>query len=89
MSVGESEDPGILNIKLNGQRIEVVNSLEYLGSCEEEVSHPSGGNQVLVEKTTVFRVLNSTRLSFAFSPHISRIVLRDSAERDKIAKTAA
>ena len=33
MSVGASEDPAILNIMLNGERMEVVNSFKYLGSC--------------------------------------------------------
>ena len=32
MSVGGSEDPSILNITLNGERVEVVNSFKYLGS---------------------------------------------------------
>ena len=33
MSVGESEDPAILNIMQNGERTEVVHSFKYLGSC--------------------------------------------------------
>ena len=33
MSVGGSEDPGILSIMLNGEIMEVVNSFKYLGSC--------------------------------------------------------
>ena len=31
--MGGSEDPAILNIRLNGEIMEVVNSLKYLGSC--------------------------------------------------------
>jgi len=32
MSVGESVEPSLLNIMLNGERMEVVNSFKYLGS---------------------------------------------------------
>ena len=33
MSVAGSEDPALLNILLNGERKEVVNSCKHLGSC--------------------------------------------------------
>ena len=33
MSVWGSEDPAILKIMLNGERMEMVNSFKYLGNC--------------------------------------------------------
>ena len=33
MCAGENVDPSLLNIMLNGERMEVVNSFKYLGSC--------------------------------------------------------
>ena len=33
MCVGEILEPSLLNIMLNGERMEVVNSFKYLGSC--------------------------------------------------------
>ena len=33
MCVGENVEPSLLNITLNGERMEVVNSFKYLGSC--------------------------------------------------------
>ena len=33
MKIGESDDPEMLNIRLNGDRMELVDSFKYLGSC--------------------------------------------------------
>ena len=33
MCVGESVEPSLMNIMLNGERMEVVNSFKYLGNC--------------------------------------------------------
>ena len=33
MVVGKNEDPSLLNIMLNGESMEVVNTFKYLGSC--------------------------------------------------------
>ena len=33
MCVGDIVEPSLMNIMLNGERIEVVNSFKYLGSC--------------------------------------------------------
>ena len=33
MCVGVNVDPSLFNIELNGERMEMVNSFKYLGSC--------------------------------------------------------
>ena len=60
MSVGGSEDPAILNIMLNGERMEVVNSFKYLGSCFSSQEGVKGGVGIRVNegvRTTIFAKL--------------------------------
>ena len=54
MSVGESDDPAILNIMLNGGRMEVVNSFKFLGSCFSSEGEVKGDVSTKLQSYGIF-----------------------------------
>ena len=50
LSVVESKDPATLNITLNGERMEVINSFKYLGRCFSSEGEVKGDFSISVDK---------------------------------------